>query len=706
MTAELAESSRTGGDRIIGFLRRGAAGARRFPLTVVVCVVLIVTGLVSQGFWRAVSEAGWFDSVAYGVPALRDGRWLTLLLGPWFGPTPGQYVSMVLLVASAFGIGEWRLGTRATLVVAVSGQLIGVLGACGLIVAAEATNWPWAVELAGVRDVGCTTAVIAVLAVATATVPSPWRLRGRAVLYGYVIVSFLFLGRFADVAHLIAFVVFVFAGERWYARQERGIRPRTNREARLVASIGLWLIALVHVTVYLVPGDGPFGPTSASDDAWWSPVLTVVVAGLLADQLRRGRRWAWWVTLLYALFAVIATMLVVVLVVTTDYESLGAVTAGTGLLWAGEAVLLIAGRSAFTVPRRRTVVGGGEPTDDPAGHARSLIRRLGGSTMSWMITWDGIDYFFPRGREAVIGFRRHAGVVIALADPVCEPAQSAAVIDDFRAFSESQAMIPCLFSVSEDTATVARQLGWRALQIAEDTLIDLPELQLAGKKWQKIRSAMNKADKAGTTFVLGRLAEQPGGVLTQVREISEQWVGEKGLPEMGFTLGTVEEALDDEVRVALAVGVGDNVQAVLSWLPVYGAGERIRGWTLDVMRKRTTPDANNTIEFLIARSALAFKEEGAEFVSLSGAPLARAEDSGDIRGIDKGLDLIGAALEPFYGFRSLHHFKTKFNPRYVGIYLCFRDEADLPRIGVAISRAYLPTATPRQLAAMLREPRG
>ena len=60
------------------------------------------------------------------------------------------------------------------------------------------------------------------------------------------------------------------------------------------------------------------------------------------------------------------------------------------------------------------------------------------------------------------------------------------------------------------------------------------------------------------------------------------------------------------------------------------------------------------------------------------------------------------ALEPYYGFRSLHHFKAKFNPRVDPVYLCFRDEADLPRIGLAIGRAFLPGATTRQLAALAR----
>src|SRR5512133_3687079 len=52
-----------------------------------------------------------------------------------------------------------------------------------------------------------------------------------------------------------------------------------------------------------------------------------------------------------------------------------------------------------------------------------------------------------------------------------------------------------------------------------------------------------------------------------------------------FTLGGVEEALDPAVRVGLAVDRHGTVHGVTSWLPIYGPGATIRGWTLDVMRR-------------------------------------------------------------------------------------------------------------------------
>ena len=106
---------------------------------------------------------------------------------------------------------------------------------------------------------------------------------------------------------------------------------------------------------------------------------------------------------------------------------------------------------------------------------------------------------------------------------------------------------------------------------------------------------------------------------------------------------------------------------------------------------------------MIATACTAFREQGADFISLSGAPLARGDVAeAELDRTDRLLDKLGGALEPFYGFRSLHAFKAKFSPRYEPVHLAFRDEADLPRIGLALTRAYLPDATPRQLIAATR----
>jgi lysylphosphatidylglycerol synthetase-like protein (DUF2156 family) len=239
--------------------------------------------------------------------------------------------------------------------------------------------------------------------------------------------------------------------------------------------------------------------------------------------------------------------------------------------------------------------------------------------------------------------------------------------------------------------------GWRSLVVADDTIVDLPGLEFTGKRWNAVRTSLNRAGREEMTFRMTRLGDESWGIRQQLRAISEMWVGDKGLPEMGFTLGTLDEAEDPEVRLALAISPLGDVDGFLSWLPVYGEGGAVRGWTLDLMRRRDG-GFGPVMEYLIGSSARLFSDEGAQIMSLSGAPLAHEypPDAGAIAALS---DRLAELLEPVYGFRSLHRFKEKFHPRYETMYLLFRDESDLTRIGAALTRAFLPDATLRQFAS-------
>jgi lysylphosphatidylglycerol synthetase-like protein (DUF2156 family) len=131
----------------------------------------------------------------------------------------------------------------------------------------------------------------------------------------------------------------------------------------------------------------------------------------------------------------------------------------------------------------------------------------------------------------------------------------------------------------------------------------------------------------------------------------------------------------------------------------------VEGWTLDVMRRREGSDAFRPVmELLIATSLLRFRDEGCAWASLSASPLAASGRVGDVSGRSAGVELVvqrlATRLEPLYGFRSLHAFKAKFSPRFEPLYLVYPDDVALPRIMVALARAYLPQAGLRDLAAL------
>jgi phosphatidylglycerol lysyltransferase len=337
---------------------------------------------------------------------------------------------------------------------------------------------------------------------------------------------------------------------------------------------------------------------------------------------------------------------------------------------------------------------------DAADRARAILTR-GGSTLSYMSTWKGNQYWFSPDGRAAIAYRAIAGVAVTVGGPYGDPAALDSAITEFARFCEHRSLQPCLYSVTAQARAVTQRLGWKSVQIAEDTLLPLAHLQFTGKKWQDVRTALNKAARDGITAEWWSYPQAPPELAGQIRQISATWIADKGLPEMGFTLGGLDELDDPNIRCLIAVGADRKVHGITSWMPVYASG-RPAGWTLDFMRRNTDPGTfRGVMEFLIATAALTFREEGARFISLSGAPLARLDRGEQPSALQRLLDVIANTMEPVYGFQSLLHFKAKFQPDYQPLYLTYPDPAALGLIAAAIGRVYLPHLTSRQALRLL-----
>ena len=336
---------------------------------------------------------------------------------------------------------------------------------------------------------------------------------------------------------------------------------------------------------------------------------------------------------------------------------------------------------------------------DTADQARAILT-CGGSTLSYISTWPGNQYWISTGGRAAIAYRAIAGVAVTVAAHTATQPRS---IPRYRVREvlRARGLQPCLYGVTAQARAITERLGWKSVQIAEDTLLPLAPLQFAGKKWQDVRTALNRAAKEGITAEWWSYREAPHELTSQIRRISERWLAGKGLPEMGFTLGGLDELNDPNVRCLIAVGADRKVHGITSWMPVYASGRPV-GWTLDFMRRNTEPGTfHGVMEFLIATAALTFREEGARFVSLSGAPLARLDRGEQPSALQRLLDMIADTMEPAYGFQSLLQFKAKFQPVYQPLYLTYPDPAALGSIATAIGRAYLPHLTLRQALRLL-----
>ena len=332
--------------------------------------------------------------------------------------------------------------------------------------------------------------------------------------------------------------------------------------------------------------------------------------------------------------------------------------------------------------------------------ARTILLEGGGS-IGHMALWDGNDYWFGANGRAALAYRVVSGVALTTGGPLGRPEFAADAVREFAVFCDDNGWIPVFYSIDEEFQPQFWEMGWTTMVVAEETIVHPATFSTQGKSWQDVRSSINRAERLGVRAVWTTWAKLSIAHSAQIEAISESWVADKKLPELGFTLGGMDELRDPDVAILLAVGNDDVIEAVTSWMPTYREGE-IVGWTLDFMRRRPG-SMNGVMEFLIASAALLMQQRGIEFMSLSAAPLARREStSEDSDGTDRLLNFLARSLEPVYGFQSLFTFKQKFKPQLKPMLMAFPDPLLLPAIGAALGRAYLPTLSVPQTVRFLR----
>ena len=773
--------------------------ARRYPVTIFLVIAVLGAALASGAGWRSVHEADYYNDIAYGTPALSDGKLWTFLTGEFFvAALIWLYLPILALLAGFGAVYERRAGHVRLFVVVVGGQALASLLTAAFFLPFRDSGWTWAHNLAEVRDVGISSGVFALVGAMSTLMQPVWRTRVRVGLSFFLVAMVLNSGFVWDVGHLVGWVIGLVAGPLLLGKLPTV--PRINfwrRSQRAIVALVIAVLALSDLIDAVFPGTG--GPFYSSNVAYESTGLTIgivlsaLVLFAVADGLRRGHRIAW-------AFVTVITVLNVIALVSSEpsaERTADLVLDGTRL------VLLLVTFRAFTVrsPRRSvrrvgrrlakvliglfayTAIGFALLKDDfspPATpvdmlgefvtriffsttHAiepvttaarwfvgsigavwlvtliitliglvysarrvlpepeqdhrmRELLRQHESSSIGFMLTWKGSDSWFSASGTTAVGYRIVGTVALALGDPVGPIEERFEALEEFDRFCFVHGWIPCFFAAGQATANMAPKLRWKAIQVAEDDVVPLKDLAFKGKSWQDVRTALNKAGKQDITLQVLHWSEARPVITDQLHAISQGWVSDKSLPEMGFTLGTLREAQDPEVRLHLAVAADGTVEGFTSWMPVSRDGE-IVGWCLDLMRRRDEGEFRSVMEFLIGASAMQFKEEGFEFLSLSAAPLAKAPEqtleqapeqaqevtSSDQRVLQRLLDFLGDALEPYYGFRSLLAFKAKFQPHLAPMYLVFPSEAALAEIGIAIARAYMPDATAWDWAKMSAE---
>jgi phosphatidylglycerol lysyltransferase len=290
---------------------------------------------------------------------------------------------------------------------------------------------------------------------------------------------------------------------------------------------------------------------------------------------------------------------------------------------------------------------------------------------------------------------RHA---VALGDPLGDPGKANEAITSFLTLCLRQDWNPVFYQVTDRFLPHYRSQSLKALRVGNEALISLPVFSLTGKRFQDLRTALNKAAKNNIALEdwNTRAFNEDPDTTKQLAAISEEWLRNQKGQEKTFALGHFDPASDlfQQSRLLLARETETRrILAFTTFVPIYGEAHHVVGWNLDLMRRADAALPGIT-EFLITSAALLFQKEGAEVLSLGLSPLSPSEDNSidlaEDEMIARGRALLYERFNYFYSFHGLHAFKEKFAPVWPPRYLIYSSNTDLAHAIYAVVNAHSP----------------
>ena len=283
--------------------------------------------------------------------------------------------------------------------------------------------------------------------------------------------------------------------------------------------------------------------------------------------------------------------------------------------------------------------------------------------------------------NGLIAYAVRGTVALAAGDPLASDSDFAGSVREYLDYCSRNDWTPCIYEAAEERLPVYQSLGLRSLKMAEEAVLSLPDFTLSGNKRANLRAMVNKTAKSGMTVrAYNREAQVEPEIDEQLEEISQQWLTEKQIGELGFSLGRFSLEGLNRIPVFLAM-LNNRVDAFCSWLP-YRSGKAV---VLDLMRKRTEV-IPGTMDFLLYHGLVLLKEMNYEEASLANAPLASV--TAPRSPLERGVALLFENMNAFYGYKNLFQFKKKFAPRWEGRYLIYPRGADLPRVAYALASVH------------------
>jgi phosphatidylglycerol lysyltransferase len=290
--------------------------------------------------------------------------------------------------------------------------------------------------------------------------------------------------------------------------------------------------------------------------------------------------------------------------------------------------------------------------------AQSLLFQYGWNTTCFQILNPGIERWFSKERDAVVGYVQHHGARVVAGAPVCSMERLADVIAEFEAGCRAQKLSVCYFGAEERIrGLTSSKPGYSMVALGAQPYWTPASFIAAFAGDASLRQQLNRARNKKVSvseWDLERAHANP-----ELQACLDQWLQTRGLPPMHFLVEphTLEVLAGRRIFVAERDGraVGFTVLSPAPQRNGYLTEQFVRGWRAP----------NGTVELCLHTALSVVATEGSEYVTMGIVPLSM---HGEVASRNNPLWLralmkwVRAHGRRFYNFDGLDAFKSKFKP--------------------------------------------
>lgn len=311
--------------------------------------------------------------------------------------------------------------------------------------------------------------------------------------------------------------------------------------------------------------------------------------------------------------------------------------------------------------------------------ATAIVRECGRAAQDYFKLWPDKSYFFSPSGRSFLAYTVGRNFAVVLGDPVGPEVEIEEIVRRFREFCQHNDWGLAFHQTLPDFISIYRRLGFKKLKIGDDAIVDLAQFQAGGKKSKELKR-VRQFDKMGLRTGYHE-PPVPDDVLSQLQNVSDEWLLIPGRRERRFTLGWFDRAYVRSTPVLTVLDPDGQVLAFVNMVPSPVQGET----AIDLMRRRTEAPSG-VMDYLFIKLFLHSRERGFTRLNLGMAPMAGFQEREQASPEERAIHFFFQHLNFLFSYRGLRAYKAKFATCWEPRYAVYRKVFDLPRLALALGK--------------------